>query len=415
MALVIERVLETRFTFTYNGGDVLSSDQNRLFTDGNYCHFKTATGANIIKQQNITFADVEVIDTFGGTGSHTFANISSLWNKLIELKFFEGLATGSGSGATTFLALTDTPVYTGNNGKTLQINTSENRLDAVDFYNFDKFTQLSDVEISSLIANKIVGVNLFGGVPKLTLVDKPTDGTTYFSAVGGFDYADLATQTTPLAYTTGYLQLTNDALGSKTFLSQPPYGVTRFWDEATNTLDFSQLSIGDKVDLNILLFVTTSGANQNTDIKLLLGEGTANEETYFIESFFTKTAGVTEMDGEISFMIKNNDHKNTPAKILFSSDASASIEVNTWKIYVIRKSINLLEVPIAQGTVLAESFTYTAPNNTFTLTNEVVNLIDVQIGNGCNFDEYTTVDGDEVTIDDSIIFGGEKIKIIYNI
>lgn len=347
MALIIERVLDTRFELTYNSEPTISSDQNRLFTYGNLCHFKTGTGANIIKEQNVSFADVTVIDTFGATGSHTFANITELWNKLIELKFFDGLATGSGGGSTTFLGLTDTDPYFGNDGKVPIVNLAENKLDYTTFYNFDKFTQLSDVEVATLIDGKIVGVTLIGGIPKLTLIDKPTDGTTYFSAVGGFDYNDLDTQTTPLAYTTGDLQLTNDALGSNTFLSQPPYGITRLWDEATNTLDFSQLSIGDKVDLNILLFVTTSGANQNTDIKLLLGEGTANEETYFIETFFTKTAGITEMDGEISFMIKNNDHKDTPAKILFSSDASASIEVNTWKIYVIRKSVNLLDVDVS--------------------------------------------------------------------
>lgn len=65
--------------------------------------------------------------------------------------------------------------------------------------------------------------------------------------------------------------------------------------------------------------------------------------------------------------------------------------------------------------VLAESFTYTAPNNTFTVTENIFSLIDVQIGQGCNFDSYATIaNGNEVTIDNSIIFGGEKIKIIYN-
>jgi hypothetical protein len=64
--------------------------------------------------------------------------------------------------------------------------------------------------------------------------------------------------------------------------------------------------------------------------------------------------------------------------------------------------------------ILAETFTYTSPNNVFVTTNNILSLIDVQIGNGCNFDEYATVDnGNEVTIDNSIIFGGEKIKIIY--
>lgn len=345
MALIIERVLDTRFEFQYNGGDILSSDQNRLFTDGSFCHFKTGTGANIIKDQNVTFADITVIDTFGGTGSFTFVNIQSLWLKLKDLKFFDGLgSTGGGGGATTFPELNDTDTYFGNNGKIPIVNESELKLDFVDFYNFDKFTQLSDVAISSLIDEKLIGVTLVSGTPTITLVDKPTNGTTYFSAVGGFDYSDLDTLTTPLAYTTGDLQLTNDTLGTNTFLSQPPFGVTTVWDETTNTLDLNQLSIGDKVEFNISLLTTTSSANQTSNIKLLLGEGTADVETILIETFYTETAAETEMNGEVSFMLKNNNHKITPAKILFSSDTTATIKVDLFKVYIIRKSVNLLDV-----------------------------------------------------------------------
>lgn len=74
----------------------------------------------------------------------------------------------------------------------------------------------------------------------------------------------------------------------------------------------------------------------------------------------------------------------------------------------------LLSSSPSGSVILAETFTYTSPDNVFVTTNDILSLIDVQIGNGCNFDEYATIDnGNEVTIDDSIIFGGEKIKIIY--
>lgn len=68
----------------------------------------------------------------------------------------------------------------------------------------------------------------------------------------------------------------------------------------------------------------------------------------------------------------------------------------------------------AGGQIKRETFTYTSPNNTFTLSNNVTTLVDVQIGNGCNFNSYATLaNGNEVTIDNSIIFGGESITIIY--
>lgn len=62
----------------------------------------------------------------------------------------------------------------------------------------------------------------------------------------------------------------------------------------------------------------------------------------------------------------------------------------------------------------AQSYTYTAPNNTFVTDRPITAILDIQIEHGCNFDSYATVaNGNEVTIDDSIIFGGETIKIIY--
>ena len=344
MALIINKVLETRFELQYNGGAILSANRNNFLTDGDYCHFKTSTGANIIKEQNIHFSDVTIIDTYGGTGTFTFANIQSLWAKLVELNF-EGLGGTGGSGSTTFQALLDTPTYFGNNGKTLIANESEQKLEYVDFYNINKFTDLSDVEIASLIEGKIIGVTLVSGVPKITLVDKPTDGTTYFSAVGGFDYNDLATQTTPLSYTTGDLQLTNDTLGAFTFLEQPPYGITSVWDESTNTLNFSQLSIGDEVYLRVHINITTTVSNQISGLKILFGEGTSKEYLQPIDlGIAFKTAGSHDVLRELKFYIGNTEWKDTPAKILFTSDANASIKVYGWHPYIIRKSINILDV-----------------------------------------------------------------------
>lgn len=172
MALQIERILDSRFEFSLDGGDILSSDQNRLFTDGSYCHFKTGNGANIIKKQDILFSDVTIIDTYGGTGSYTPPNVQSLWIKLVELNFFKGLdGVGVTQGVTRFSALIDTPQYFGNNGKIPIVNESEQRLDYTTFYNFNLLTQLEDVAISQLVEGKIIGVTSVEGQLKFTLVD----------------------------------------------------------------------------------------------------------------------------------------------------------------------------------------------------------------------------------------------------
>lgn len=368
--LLIERVLDTRFELTLNGEDPISDNAPNLTTFGDVCHFKSKNGANLIKKQNVLYSEITVRDTFGGTGDFTFVNIGSLWTKLIELKFFNGLSTGSGGGSTTFAGLLDTEAYFGNDGKVPIVNESELKLDYTTFYNFNKFIQLEDVEITSLIENKIVGVSLVGGVPKLTLVDKPDDGEFYFSAVGGFDYADLETHTTPISYTSGYLQLTNDAEGESTFTGQSPYGVSSVWDETTNTFDWSSLSVGDEVFVRVHIDLTTTASNQTSSLYLLFGEGTSQETYYPIDAEINrKSAGSKEVIREVKFYVRTEEWRSTPCKVIFESENNASIKVFGWHPYIIRKSVNIIDV---------NDDNY----KTFTISKIEANLNDVNVNTG---------------------------------
>ena len=345
MALQIERILDSRFEFSLDGGDPISDNSPNLTTFGNICHFKTRNGANIIANQNVTYAEVTVIDTYGGTGSFTFANVQNMWTKLIELNFFAGVSSGGGGGGVTrFDALLDTFTYFGNDAKVPVVNESQLLLEPTTFYNYNEFTQMDDVSIEALIAGKVVGVALVEGVLKFVLTDPIPESDQFVSAVGGFYYADLVTQTTPIAYTTGDEQLTNDIEGALTFLTQPPYGITSVWNESTNTFDFSQLAIGDEVFIRVDLIVTTSGVNQSSDIELLLAEATADVKTLLVGSVFTETAAATVFSNEIHFQISNENIRITAAKLLFSSDASADIEVTGFHVYIVRKSVNILDV-----------------------------------------------------------------------
>jgi len=174
--------------------------------------------------------------------------------------------------------------------------------------------------------------------------NKP-DLSQYFSAVGGFDYEDLATQTTPLAYTIGLLQLTNDTLGANTSTNLGPYGVTKVWDSTINAFVFGELSLGDEVILRVHIELTTSTANQISGLSLLFGEGTAKEYTLPIDiQIYHRTAGVHDVMKEIHFYLGNEDWRVTPVKLLFNSSANASVLVYGWHPYIIRKSINILDI-----------------------------------------------------------------------
>lgn len=415
-ALQIERVLDTRFEFSLDGGDIISSDQNRLFTDGNFCHFKTATGANIVKEQNITFADLTVIDTFGGTGTfNSFANIQAVWIKLIELKFFDGLATGAGGGgSTTFLGLTDTPTYFGNNGKVLIANESELKLEYSTFYNFKDFIQLDDVSIASLIDGKILGVTLVSGVPKVTLIEKPVDGTTYFSAVGGFDYDDAETSVTPISFTGTEVKLTNDTLGPSTFLSKPPYGITGVWSDTLNSFDFSQLDEGDEVILSIDIDNTTTATNQTSKLYLKYTDDVDGALIRNIDTNINnKTIGVNNITRTITFYVKDS-WKNNVVDLYYFSDANSTIEVNGWHPYIIRKSINILDVTGYAGIELyanlANLIAGQGDQNTYTFyeINDASGFTDVVSGTAWVRYLGTTV-GDET--DYIIVYGKTPIEV----
>jgi len=225
--------------------------------------------------------------------------------------------------------------------------------------------------------------------------------------VGGFDYEDLATQTTPLNYTTGFLQLTNDILGANTKTNLNPYGVTSVWNDTTDTFDFNQLSIGDEVFLRVHLNLTTTTSNQISGLRLLFAEGTPSQYILPIDlQIYHKTAGLHDLMREISFYIGNEDWRTLPVKLQFNSDANASIKVHGFHPYIIRKSVNILDV---------NDDNY----KTFEIANIEVNLDDTTVADGRISFGYNLATSkiNAVLFDapySSYIYNYDQLKLIYD-
>ena len=126
MSLIITKESGNFFSLVLDGGTPIISEQNRLTTFGNLCNFKTANGANLILKQNVLVTEITVI----ASGTFTFTTVAQLWNKLIEIGFFDGV-TNSGSGSTIdrFDELVDTFQYLGRDGQVLVVNESQLKLD----------------------------------------------------------------------------------------------------------------------------------------------------------------------------------------------------------------------------------------------------------------------------------------------
>ena len=344
-SLLIEKQTGGYFKFVLNGdtANAVTSIQNDLLAVGNQLHFKTGNGANIIKEQFIYPEDVTIVS--GGT--FTFTTVAQVWDKLIDIDYFAWLGSGGGSGVyiDRFDDLVDTFKYTGNAGKTVVVDNSELKLVPVTLYNKRLFTELDDTP-DSLVPNKMVVVNSTGNA--LILQDQPEAPESLLNSVGYFDYNDLITQTTPLtAVTNTPLKLTNDSEGANTSTDQNPYGVSYVWDSTTNQFNFSELSVGDTIDVRVHVQVTTTTSNQKVDIKAKFGIGSVAEFTNSIFETTFKSSGLHEISFVAPFYMGSTYITDYPAELYLTTDASATVQVDGWYIRIIRKDINIITVDYA--------------------------------------------------------------------
>ena len=155
---------------------------------------------------------------------------------------------------------------------------------------------------------------------------------------GSIDYADLATQSTPFAITggAGYVPIPNDGAGVNGY-SNPPSGVTNVWDVATQAFDFTQLSIGDMIDIRLDMQITTTATNQEYDIVLELGQGVSAYQIPFAVKSNVKTAGAVFVNRYNGIYIGNALTLDNPGQFKIQSTANATLQVNGWYCKVIKK------------------------------------------------------------------------------
>lgn len=152
--------------------------------------------------------------------------------------------------------------------------------------------------------------------------------------IGFADYNDSATQTTPLSVIANtQTDITNDGLGAYSNTAYLPSGVTKLWDTTTQLFDFSELSLGDTLDIRLDLEVTTTSISQEVNIVLELGTNTTPYEVLFTTSTF-KTTGSNRINRYNGIYIGNTDTINGGGKFKILSDDDCTVKVNGWYIRV---------------------------------------------------------------------------------
>ena len=154
---------------------------------------------------------------------------------------------------------------------------------------------------------------------------------------GIFDYRDTLTATTPVALTGGSPAILTNNSSTGTFKSLPDTAVTDLWISATDKFDFSELNIGDMVEIRLDCDVTTTQVNQDYSIDLELAQATVPYTLPIIQSENVKTVGSHSVVRWMGFYMKDLNTINGGAQFIINSASNLTVRVYGWYIKLTKK------------------------------------------------------------------------------
>jgi len=154
---------------------------------------------------------------------------------------------------------------------------------------------------------------------------------------GWWDYEDVTTQSTPIALTlaaTDY-DLTNDGAGANSSSTKAVPASTEIWNTGTDRFDWTNLEVGDTLDIRVDVEFTTGSVNTAVSLSLILDVGGLDVEIPFLTSKDVKNAGAIREVLYQGFYIGSSTILAGPAKFKVSADKTGTtIKVNGWYIRV---------------------------------------------------------------------------------
>lgn len=180
-----------------------------------------------------------------------------------------------------------------------------------------------------------------------TVLTATGSGTATFQALpsfstvkaGSYRIVNSSATTTALTVAGTYYSLPNDSVGTGTSSTYGVSGVTDLWDEANSQFLWSQLALGDIVDVEIELDVTTTTANTAIDVVIDLGVGDANTYTIpLVVGQNIKAASTTRFAFNRQIVIRDNVTRVNPGRIRAKADTTgATVLVKSFNLIVIKR------------------------------------------------------------------------------
>ena len=155
--------------------------------------------------------------------------------------------------------------------------------------------------------------------------------------VGGFlDYNDLATASTPLVVTVAGspVVLTNDGAGPLTNKNFPPVNVTDVWDEV-DSFDWSELKLGDMVDIRLEVDLITASVNTEITIDLHLGTGGVAYTIPFITDVNYKNVATHKLSAYNGIYLGDTNTLDNGGQFKISTDKDCTVIVAGWYVRIL--------------------------------------------------------------------------------
>ena len=154
---------------------------------------------------------------------------------------------------------------------------------------------------------------------------------------GIFDYRDALTATNPVALTGGSPAILTNNSSTGTYKNLPDADVTDLWIAATDKFDFSELNIGDMVEIRLDCEVTTTVVNQDYSIDLELAQPTVPYLIPIIQSENVKTVGTHSVVRWMGFYMKDLNTINGEGQFIINSASNLTVRVYGWYIKLTKK------------------------------------------------------------------------------
>ena len=152
--------------------------------------------------------------------------------------------------------------------------------------------------------------------------------------MGMQDYADATTAGTPISITggAGFVAVTNDGAGVGTNKAYKVTGIGELWNVAGQVFDWSDLALGDQVNIRLNVVVTTTAANQVVSTKLVAAIGGAPYDVFWQSSYY-KTSGAQDPIVKTSLVYMGDANTlDNGARFEIESDGNCTVEVIGWAI-----------------------------------------------------------------------------------